>query len=256
MYVLPSALRRLIPVAAMLFGFVSLPAQSSNVLLRVMSANLNGNTQNYQPFALRIFQGLKPDVVAIQEFNYDTTNGLGNNTPAAFREMLDTAFGTNFTYMRETGSYNIPNGVISRYPIVASGQWDDSLVPDRGFAWAQVHLPGTNDLYVVSVHLYSSGTATDRNTEATSIKTQIQNNFPASAWVIVAGDLNTSSRSEAAISTFSTFLSDNPIPTDAESGGDADTNDPRSKPYDYVLPSFAMTNALANVVLASHSFSN
>src|SRR5256885_9740468 len=132
MYVLPSVVRRLIPIVAMLFGFVSLSAQSSKILLRVMSANLNGNTQNYQPFALRIFEGLKPDVVAIQEFNYDSTNGLGGNTPAAFREMIDSAFGTNFVYMRETGSYNIPNGVISRYPIVAFGQWDDSLVNDRG----------------------------------------------------------------------------------------------------------------------------
>ena len=41
----------------------------SNVNVRVMAANLNGNTQSYQPFALRIFQGLKPDVVCIQEFN-------------------------------------------------------------------------------------------------------------------------------------------------------------------------------------------
>src|SRR5205814_407560 len=79
---------------------------------------------------------------------------------------------------------------------------------------------------------------------------------PAGAWIIVAGDFNTDSRSEAAVSTFKTFLSDNPIPSDAESGGDPDTNDPRSKPYDYVLPSFAMTNALTNVVFASHSFSN
>src|SRR5881394_4612374 len=99
----------------------NVPGQTTNINLRVMSANLNGNIQNYQPFALRIFQGLKPDVVAIQEFNYTSTNGLGNNTPPAFREMLDTAFGTNFVYMRETGSYSIPTGVISRYPIVASG---------------------------------------------------------------------------------------------------------------------------------------
>src|SRR3954463_13378108 len=103
------------PFCCFLAGFLTLSSAfaQSNLTLRVMSANLNGNIQNYQPFALRIFQGLKPDVVAIQEFNYNSTNGLGNNTPAAFREMLDTAFGTNFTYMRETGSYNIPNGVIS-----------------------------------------------------------------------------------------------------------------------------------------------
>ena len=55
--------------------------------------------------------------------------------------MIDTAFGTNFSYMRETGSYNIPNGVISRYSIIASGQWTDPFVSDRGFAWAQIDLP-------------------------------------------------------------------------------------------------------------------
>ncbi len=230
--------------------------QATNINLRVMAANLNGNIQNYQPFAIRIFQGLKPDVVAIQEFNYTSTNGLGANTPQAFREMLDTAFGANFVYSRETNNYSIPNGIISRYPIVASGEWDDTFVSDRGFAWAQIRLPGTNDLYVVSVHLYSSGTAGDRGAEAAAIKNQIQANFPTNAWVIVAGDCNTDSRSEQAIATFTTFLGDNPIPTDAETGGNPNTNDPRNKPYDYVLPSFAMTNRLTNVVFASHSFSN
>ena len=94
----------------------------SNVTVRVMAANLNGNTQSYQPFALRIFQGLKPDVVAIQEFNY------GNNAASDFRSMLDTAFGTNFVYYREpfNGSGDIPNGIISRWPILNSGSWADS----------------------------------------------------------------------------------------------------------------------------------
>src|SRR5947199_1028915 len=89
-------------------------SQTTNINLRVMSANLNGNTQSYQPFAIRIFQGLKPDIVAIQEFNYS------NNTPSDFRAMLDTAFGTNFVYFREQDTYSIPNGIISRYPIVPS----------------------------------------------------------------------------------------------------------------------------------------
>ncbi len=214
-----------------------------------MSANLNGNVQSYQPFALRIFEGLKPDIVAIQEFNYL------NNTPADFRSMLDTAFGTNFVYFRETG-YTIPNGIISRFPLRAAGSWDDPLVSDRGFAWAQVALPGTNDLYVVSLHLYSSGTTTDRDTEATLVKSLISSNFPPEAWVIVAGDFNTSTRTEPAIDTFTTFLSDSPIPTDAQSGGNPNTNEPRNKPYDYVLPSFSFTNALTNVVFPSHVYSN
>ncbi|MEI9961583.1 MAG: hypothetical protein WDM76_10770 [Limisphaerales bacterium] len=62
----------------------------SNVNVRVMAANLNGNSQKYEPFALRIFQGLKPDVVAIQEFYYN------NNTTSDFRSMVDTAFGDKF----------------------------------------------------------------------------------------------------------------------------------------------------------------
>src|SRR2546423_11795936 len=196
MYVLPSVVRRLIPMVAMLFGFVSLSAQTSNLLLRIMSANLNGNTQNYQPFALRIFQGLKPDIVAIQEFNYTSTNGLGINTPAAFREMIDTAFGTDFVYFREnfTGSGDIPNGIISRYPILASGSWADTVQsqPNRGYAWAQIQLPGTNMVYVVSVHLLTSSSSV-RASEATNLKALMQANFSSNSWVVLAGDFNTGS---------------------------------------------------------------
>jgi len=236
-------------ILAALLTISTLHAQTINTIVRVMAANLNGNTQSYQPFAIRIFQGLKPDIVAIQEFNYS------NNTPSDFRAMLDDAFGTNFVYFRESG-YNIPNGIISRYPIIAAGSWDDPAVNDRGFAWAQIALPGTNNLFVVSVHLYSGGTATDRDSEAVAIKSHIQTEFPPGAWVIVAGDFNVDSRSEAAVTTFKTFLSDSPVPTDAQTGGDPDTNEPRNKPYDYVLPSFSFTNLLTASVFPSLSFSN
>jgi endonuclease/exonuclease/phosphatase family metal-dependent hydrolase len=253
---LPITMRRLFHVPRSLGGILAalltvfnLQAQTTNVTVRVMSANLNGNTQSYQPFALRIFQGLKPDIVAIQEFNYS------NNTPSDFRAMVDNAFGTNFVYFRESG-YNIPNGIISRFPILAAGSWGDTLVNDRGFAWAQIGLPGTNNLFVVSVHLYSGGTAADRNSEAAAIKANVETNFPPGAWVVVAGDLNVDSRSEAAVTTFKTFLSDSPIPTDAEVGGDADTNEPRNKPYDYVLPSFSFTNLMTASAFSSHSFAN
>ncbi len=237
---------------ALLVGFQTLAqaadATPTSLNLRVMAANLNGDTQKIQPFAIRIFQGLKPDVVAIQEFNY------ANNTTADFRALVDAAFGSEFVYYRETGSYSIPNGIISRYPIVASGTWAGPKVSDRGFAWAQVRLPGTNDLYVVSVHLYGSGSSGDRNVEATAIKNQIAANFPADAWVVVAGDMNTSSRTEPAIGTFKTFLSDSPIPADSE--GNPNTNEPRKKPYDYVLPSFSLAVNLTNSVFGSYSCSN
>jgi endonuclease/exonuclease/phosphatase family metal-dependent hydrolase len=220
----------------------------TNVTVRLMAANLtSGNGQSYEAAGLNIFKGLKPDVVAIQEFKYS------NSTPADFRTMLDTTFGTNFVYYRESG-YSIPNGVISRFPILAAGSWDDPMVGDRGFAWAQLDVPGTNDLYVVSVHLYSSGSATDRNTEALAIKSNIAANFPANAWVVVGGDFNTDTRSEAAVTTFKTFLSDSPIPSDQ--AGNQNTSAPRSKPYDYLLPSFSFTNGQVAVAISNQSSPN
>jgi len=257
---LPITMRRLFHVPrslggifAALFTLSNLQAQITNVTVRLMSANLNGNTQSYQPFAFRIFQGLEPDVVAIQEFNYS------NNTPADFRAMVDSAFGTNFFYFRENyvGGGDIPNGVISRYPIVASGSWVDTVQsqPNRGYAWTQIRLPGTNDLYVVSVHLLTSS-STDRAAEASNLKALIQSNLPPNAWIVVAGDLNTDTRSEAAMTTFGSFLSDNPIPTDAEVGGNSNTSINRNHPHDYVLPSFSLTNLLTASVFLSHSFTN
>jgi len=234
---------------------LNLNAQSS-VNVRVMAANLNGNTQSYQPFALRIFQGLKPDVVAIQEFNYTSTNNLGVNTAAAFREMIDTAFGTNFVYYREpfNNSGDIPNGIISRWPILASGSWADAQQsqPNRGFAWAQIQLPGTNSVYVVSVHLLTSS-ATARSAEAAALKTLIQSNFPLNAWVVLAGDFNTDSRTESTtMTTCDNYLSDFPVPVD--NNGNSDTSGNRNHPHDYVLPSFAFTNFETATVLPSHTF--
>ncbi|MDB6121258.1 MAG: hypothetical protein JWQ71_251 [Pedosphaera sp.] len=228
----------------------------TNATIRVMAANLSsGNYQRYETAGLDILKGLKPDVVCIQEFNYLGTDGTSLNTPTAIREMINNTFGTNFVYFRESG-YNIPNGVISRYPMLASGSWV-SDVGDRGYAWAQLDIPGTNHLYVVSVHLKaSSSSASMRANEAVTVKSNILANFPANAWVVLGGDLNISSSGEAALATMKTYLSDTPIPTDAESGGDADTNAGRSSRYDYVFPSFNLSSNEIPAKVGSHTFSN
>jgi len=226
----------------------------TNVVIRVMAANTTtGNNQRYEAPGLRIFQGLKPDVVAVQEFNYASTNGLGINTPAALREMIDGAFGTNFVYYRENG-YSIPNGIISRWPIIDSGSWDDVQVPDRGFAWARIDIPGTNDLYLVSVHLHSSGGSSSRAIEAANLKTLIQSSFPTNAFVILAGDFNTDARNETAVNTFKTFLSDAPVPVD--NNGNPNTNLSRQRPYDYVLPGFTFASNQTAVVIGAQHFTN
>ncbi len=227
----------------------------SNVTVRVMAANLNGNTQSYQPFAIRLFLGLKPDVVAIQEFNYTSTNGANVNNAAAFREMVDLGFGTNYSYFREPTSSNgdIPNGIISRYPIIASGSWTDTQVANRGFAWAQIDLPGTNDLYVVSVHFLTSSSSA-RATEANNLKALMQANFPANAWIVLAGDFNAGSRSEACVTTWGGYLTDAPVPVD--NLGNSQTSANRNSPHDYVLPSLTFTNFETATVFPTLNYPN
>jgi endonuclease/exonuclease/phosphatase family metal-dependent hydrolase len=222
----------------------------TNVVVRVMAANVTGNSQKYEPFAIRIFQALRPDIVAIQEFNYS------NNTPAQIRSFIDTAFGTNFNYYRESGAgYDIPNGVISRFPISQSGTWDDPQIPNRGFAWARLDLPGSNDLYVVSVHFKaSSSDASVRSLEAAALKALIQSNFPANAWIVVAGDMNLQSRGETALTTLKTFLSDSPIPVDQ--ANNPNTNNGRDNPYDLVLTSASFATNHVPVVIGAQSFAN
>jgi endonuclease/exonuclease/phosphatase family metal-dependent hydrolase len=223
----------------------------TNAVVRVMAANLNGNAQSYQPFALRIFRGLKPDIVAINEFNY------AGNTAADFRFMVTNTFGTNYVYFREAGG-GIPNGVISRWPIIASGEWDDPTLSDRDFAWARIDVPGPHDLFVISVHLKASGgSESQRQTQATQLRTRVQADFPAGAYVVIAGDFNLQSRSaasEPALTVFGTFMRDAPIPTDQQ--GDPDTNNGRSRPYDVIVQSPTLTTNVVPVRIGSQSFAS
>ena len=227
---------------------------ATNTVIRVMAANLtSGSAQSYEAAGIRIFQGLKPDIIAIQEFNY------GDKSTLAIRSFVDTAFGTNYSCFRESG-YSIPNGIISRYPFKASGSWVDvdAGVNDRGFAWGQIDLPGTNDLYVVSVHLKaSSGTdnAARRYAQATNLWNLVAATFPADAWIVVAGDCNIFDPGEQAYQYLAANLSDSPIPTDIVTGGDPDTNLTRSERYDYVFPSRSLTNLMVATMLPSRTFS-
>ncbi len=79
----------------------------------------------------------------------------------------------------------------------------------------------------------------------------IQSNFPANAWIVVAGDLNTYNTNEAAIQVFNTFLKTSPDAVD--NFGDPDTNAGRSAPYDHVYASYTFsTNQVATVIGAAN----
>jgi endonuclease/exonuclease/phosphatase family metal-dependent hydrolase len=215
--------------------------------VRLMAANItSGNLQSYDPGeGTRIFQGVKPDVVMVQEFNY------GDNSPTAIRSFVNAAFGTGFSYYREAGA-QIPNGVISRWPILAAGEWDDTSVTNRDFAWARIDVPGPKDLWVVSLHLLTAGSSV-RNTEASQLVNLIKSQIPAGDYLAVGGDLNTDSRSESCLTTLSQVVV-TAAPYPADRNGNVNTNATRAKPYDHLLVDADLKAYQTSTVIGASSF--
>lgn len=201
--------------------------------LRLMAANLtSGNYQSYDPgHGIRLMAGCRADVYMVQEFNY------GGNTPDDYRALADVVCGTECSYSAGVG--HIPNGVISRWPIVESGAWDDPTVPDRDLDWARIDLPGARDLVVVSVHLHTSPAA-DQVDAAQIVAARIAEHRaaePGCCWYVVGGDFNgQSSVSDKGFGAWKgepVFFVDGPHPVGED--GAPGTNASRSKQYDYVL---------------------
>ncbi len=215
--------------------------------MRIMAGNLtSGDDQSYDPGeGIRIFQGLAPDIVLIQEFNYK------NNTTADLNEFVVTAFGSGFYYARENNK-QIPNGVISRWPIVDAGSWNDSRVSNREFVWARIDIPGAVDLYAVSVHFLTTSSG-DRSSEATQLVTYIKQNVPEDAYLVIGGDLNTNSESEQAIQTLDQVVSTR-AHRPVDGNDNPNTNESRSKPYDWVMPDGDLEAYHIPVVIGSSTY--
>ena len=201
-------------------------AQRPANAVRLMAANItSGNNQSYEDPGIRIFQGLLPDVVLIQEFNYRS---------GTLRDLVDTAFGTSYSfYVEPTGS--IPNGIVSRYPIMNAGSWVDASTTDRGFAWAFIDLPGPVDLFAVSLHLLTTS-ATARDTEAKQVVSYVEANAPAGAFIAIGGDFNTDTTSEAALTDLGAVVVISP-PFPSDQNGNSNTSINRNRPHDWLLAS-------------------
>lgn len=225
--------------------------QSSSGLLahlRVVAANLtSGNGQSYdEGSGIRILQGLKPDIVLIQEFRYKT------NSTTDIRGFVDITFGSSFYYYRESGG-GIPNGVISRYPIKNAGSWDDPKLSDREFVWAQIDIPGPKDLWAISLHLHT-GNAAGRGVEAQSLVRYIKQYLPSDDYLVIGGDFNTSSRGESCINTLSeVVVTARPYPVDQRDN--ANTNSSRGKPYDWVISNTILNSLQVPTHVAGTSYS-
>ncbi|HEY3452948.1 MAG TPA: endonuclease/exonuclease/phosphatase family protein [Myxococcales bacterium] len=202
--------------------------------VRVMAANLtSGTLQSYDSGeGLRLIQGVSPDVVLIQEFRY------GDNLEATMQSMVDATLGSGFSWCREYASPppagTIPNGIISRWPILECGSWDDTtMFGSRDFAYARIDLPGPRDLWAVSVHLRTNDAAT-RDAEAKALVGYLSSRVPQDAFLVVGGDFNTNAMSEYCYATLSAAV-DVAAPHPADQKGNIYTNRKRQLPFDHVF---------------------
>jgi len=197
--------------------------------VRIAAANLtSGNLQSYDPGeGIRILQGLHADIVLMQEVNFGL-DGIDD-----LRQLTDDVCGQECTIAR--GSGQIPNAVISRYPVLDAGVWVDPQVQNRDFAWARLDVPGPIDLWAVSVHLLTSNPS-ERDAEAAALVVAIDGMVPGSDLLVMGGDFNTHARDEPALTTLAAHFSVTaPYPVDGD--GNEFTNTTRTRPYDWVLAS-------------------
>jgi endonuclease/exonuclease/phosphatase family metal-dependent hydrolase len=218
--------------------------------IRVVAGNLSGASATYDDNrGIRIFRGLNPDVALVQEVRY------GDNSPAAQRAFVDAAFGTGYSFVRGqlANASDIPNAVVSRYPIVASGEWIDPNVNNRTFVWAKIDVPGPKDIYAVSVHLLTTN-GNERGLEAKALVDEVAK-LPAGTTVLLGGDFNTTSRTETALVNLgAAFATAGPYP--ADQAGNVNTNTSRARPYDWVLATPGIDTCKVPVTIGSASFAN
>lgn len=214
--------------------------------LRIMAANLtSGNGQDYDPgHGQRIIKAFAPDIVLIQEFSYESSSDFEIET------FISDTLGSGYDYVRENSS--LPNGVISRYPIIDSGEWDDPEATNRDFVWARIDIPGKRDLWAISVHLLTKSSSA-RTDEAQALFKYIEANIPKTDFIVLGGDFNTDSRSEGCFSALRPrFIVTSPYPVDQD--GNGNTNASRNAPYDWVLASPELNNYQVDLVIGANTF--
>lgn len=218
--------------------------------IRIVSADpANPATSRYdRPEGTRILQGIAPDIVLLQQFN------VGNDSTGIAAYVTST-FGAGFSYVRgsASGTGSIPTGIVSRYPILTQGEWDDVQSPNRDFTWACLDIPGDTNLWVVSVHF--STVANTRPLQASALVSLIQANIPASDYLVVGGIFNSDTRTETQFATLAAVV-DTSGPHPADQNGNENTNSARTRPYDSLFANAAFRARQSELALGGGSFPN
>lgn len=221
----------------------------------VMSANLTGGTNivngtyTFDVTAQRLIRRLRPDVLAIQEWKF---------TNASARAFVDSVLGTNYYFYIEPESegFPIPNGVISRWPIIASNEWADSFVGSRDYVHATIDLPGNRNLNVVSVHFKAGDPeAATRESEARELTNYIAGaSFSTNDYLVICGDLNLTSRTETTFTVLTQLVTDVQQPRDQQ--GNANSNLGQTKPFDHVLPNELLNAEHLSINIGGFSYTS
>ena len=229
-------------------------AAAEPLTIRVVAANLtsssqqsyspnNDNSSNPEGAGARILTALKPDIVLIQEFN----------TTVPVRQWLNKTLGEQYFFVVEKGM-QIPNGIISRFPIAESGSWDDPVLSNREFCWARLQPPEKPPLWVVSLHLHSKGEES-RAVQAKALMALLSARVPKDALLIVGGDFNTRGPHEACLKELTKLLT-LPFQPPVDGNGNSTTNAPRNRPYDWVLTSEQLHRQEIPVALGGQLFNH
>lgn len=250
------------------------PEKPQGTKIRLMTANASsGSKESYDTSASQnILKATQADIVMIQEFKVFNQS---------FREFVDTVYGPEFYYYRgtvtpefsgtDTDSGAKPNGIISRYEIIQTGEWKPQYqktqngnpyyvdaYKDRQWTWAVIDIPGDRDLLAVSVHLHTDKHATEYNPLMEKIaEKQKEGNY----YVVIGGDFNT----KEGVDGRETVLESKPInnifhvksgewPEDQK--GNANTNAKRGSPLDWLLMSKDLQTLEIPVEIGAHTGSD
>ena len=218
--------------------------------IRFMTANLTtGNYQNYDNGdGIRIMKSVSPDIILVQEFNYN----------AGHRAMTDLVCGTSCTYFvgaTYAVGNEIPNGIISRYPLLSTGSEQSPKYDNRGWDWAIIDIPGDKDLLVFSLHLHSKQEKAEfyeMDELARFIKEKASE---GDYYLAFGGDFNITYR-ETAEEAFAGIgvIDASYFPIDQD--GNDDTNNNRNKPYDWIVFNKTLNRMEIPITIGTHTYSH
>ena len=220
-------------------------SNAQKIKVRIVTANTtSGEDQSYdEGEGIRIFKALKPDIILIQEFNYNKNS---------IKSFVSSTFGPEYQFYRGTG--DIPNGIITRYPILQTGSWKSNKVKNRQWDWAVIDIPGPRDLLAVSVHLYTQ----DNEAEMEPLRKQIEKKIKEdnkNYFVMLGGDFNQESW-EPIQRHFSSMFEIGQKYQDwpADQEGFVKTNATRHKQIDYLLCNPDLCALETPVVIGKHTY--